>query len=85
MEGSGILVRPLQGRHINLFHSKHCHHGSLSAKGICVAQHRNQYSGNNLPRHSKFVLEPSALVFFSACGKFLSQRIDFLFGFAVEP
>src|SRR5205809_7728160 len=77
-------VSSLQFWNFDLLHLKHRFHDSFRFFGILVVQHVNQHGWGDLPRKTKFVLEPAALRFLTAIGsEFLPKIIHFFLGIAV--
>ena len=77
-------VSSLQFWNFDLLHLKHRFHDSFRFFGILVVQHVDQHSWGDLPRKTKFVLEPAARRFLATvCGEFLPEIIHFLLRFAV--
>src|SRR5215203_6052178 len=66
-----FLVRFPQSHYVELTHLKQRLHDSVRFLSILVLQHLAQNDGNDLPRESIFVLEPTALLclFITSLGK----------------
>src|SRR5216683_2953009 len=59
----------LQFFDVEFHHFEHGSHDALGFRSVLIAQQLAQNGGHDLPRQTKFVLQPAALHLFSAGGK----------------
>src|SRR6202035_4042891 len=81
---SFTAISSLQTFNVDLGHLQHGLEDSLRLRRIFVAHKFHQGLGNNLPRYAKFVLQPSALNFFSAGRELRPQLVNFRLRLAVH-
>src|SRR5437762_10786457 len=77
------VVRLIERWDVDLVHLQHRVHNALRLRRVFVRQHLDQYGGNDLPRQTEFVPEPTASAFFAAKGEFRPKIIDLFLCLAV--
>src|SRR2546427_2299575 len=69
---------------VDFRHLEQRFHDLRRVPGFWIAHHLTQNGGDDLPRHTEFVLEPAARLLFSAFGELFPQPVDLFLRLAAD-